>query len=354
MNLKSERGFALPMTIMLVALLTVMLSAALARAGSDEQVTVGIENYVRAQTIAQTGLERFLDNISSEPSDGDTDTISSGITDGYAVVTAHVIRQPADTSEDVWYVIESTGNVIDAVVGPDPQASRTIGQMAYWHRARVTSDEMPAAVLSGAGVWTPGTGLPRINGTSAAACGSITISGTAQDSGLTYPSRSIGFPERVLQFDWDSAGGGFIPPLSSSMGVNVSDLLAGRFNYTQTSLSWLNLADVYYIDGNVSTSFLFGEGILVVTGNLSIGWVGDWNGLVVVGGTLTLGSFSGANVFIDGGAIVGANALVGGSASSSTVRGIIRYDPCHLSEAGALLDGIVPVENAWIDRWATY
>ena len=60
MRVHSERGFALPMTVFLITILTVMLSSAFARTGTEIIIAESQEAGVDALAIAQSGLQSYF------------------------------------------------------------------------------------------------------------------------------------------------------------------------------------------------------------------------------------------------------------------------------------------------------
>src|SRR5918999_5982251 len=60
-TLRNRRGFALPMTIMVIVVLTAALTSAFVATGSETTTNVALRGQNRAFMIAQMGLERFLE-----------------------------------------------------------------------------------------------------------------------------------------------------------------------------------------------------------------------------------------------------------------------------------------------------
>ncbi len=133
---RDRRGFALPMTILLVAMLTVMLSAAFARVSADRRVAHGTEWMVSSFSIAQGALSSYMNSQADPPADGDSVRIN--VAGGYAWVVPWIIQDHPDPTVPEKYVLRSTAYVIDPAHGPDTLATRTVAQFAVWQPADIT------------------------------------------------------------------------------------------------------------------------------------------------------------------------------------------------------------------------
>lgn len=96
-----------------------------------------------------------------------------------------------------------------------------------------------------------------------------------------------------------------------------------------------------------------GRGILIVTGNFAINGGQSWDGILLVGGTAT----SNGSTTIRGAAISGLNQQIGVAVPASDIANgtkIFRYNSCLMARALRPFQGIVPMDNAWTDNWASY
>src|SRR5262245_5289666 len=124
-----RRGFALPMTLFLISIVTLMLTAAFAKVQSDRRVSESSGANVTALALAKAGLQQYMGTRPFNspgsaaspwrPPGGDSIRIS--LTGGYADVIARVVHKPADTLANWLYVIRSVGHVIEPTQGQDPQ-----------------------------------------------------------------------------------------------------------------------------------------------------------------------------------------------------------------------------------------
>ena len=128
-RLHSQDGFALPLTIFVVTIVTLMLAALFIRVQVDRRIAEASGDAIDVLTIAQSGLESYFASVGSvRPPDGDSVRINLG--DGYANVIAHVVYEPSDPTANWTYVVRSAGFLINPTMGSDPQARRTIAQFA--------------------------------------------------------------------------------------------------------------------------------------------------------------------------------------------------------------------------------
>ncbi len=125
-----NRGFAIPLMLLVLAVLTAMLSTAFIRVSADRRMAASSEASVEALTLAQSGLHQYLSSVTTEPVDGDSVRIN--LTGGYAEVVARVIQSPVDPLANQTYIIRSTGYVIEPSQGAVPLALRTVAGFAEW------------------------------------------------------------------------------------------------------------------------------------------------------------------------------------------------------------------------------
>jgi len=96
-----------------------------------------------------------------------------------------------------------------------------------------------------------------------------------------------------------------------------------------------------------------GKGILIVTGNLTLGGSKRWDGLVLVGGTLT----SNGNNTIQGAIVTGLNIKVGMAVGQTAIGNgtkTFQYSSCNLMRALGHVGSVQRVRNGWTDTWSSY
>ncbi len=341
----SERGFALPTVIFLVAFLTVLLATALARARSDHEVANSGQSVVDALAIAESGLQTYMDGQTSRPSDGDSVRIN--LTGGYADVVALVLQNPADQTENEYFVIRSTGYVIDPNQGPTPIAERTVAQMALWQVGRISQI---AALVAANGIKTSILAGINLHGDDHSTCSAPDIAGARLATQFPPAGNYRGNPPIWIGETADS--------VANETGINWQLITDGAFSYDYTDLSSMTDSSSYYIDGDLTLT-ANGEGLLIVTGDLTTaGGFEEWNGIVLVGGQII---FQVNNNRFYGIVATGLNEQI---AALPTVAGNMMfqsfwsyhfdYHSCNVENALKTRTGLMPIDNAWIDNWATY
>ncbi len=364
-NVTDRRGFAIPVTVLLVALLTVMLTAGFTRLQVDRQIAAGTSATQEALAIAQSGLQTYLGTLNIDACvrpvrPVDNDSVRINVPGGYAWVHAHVAQKPADTLGTWLYIIRSTGSAIEASIGPDPRARRTVAQFARWQQGSL---KMPA-------VWTAAEGIDgKQNGNATgefrgvdqapAGCRDPDVTAIRTPSGLS-PADLSGFTlsgnspyvlaagsrQQVADstyIDWNAVVNGGIAP-----------------DYTSPQL-WDWTYSVQLITGNLTigdpSSSDVGTGLLIVTGDLHIhSAFFQWYGAILVGGKIHLGA---DDQRFDGYVASGLKAQLGLSVGKTKLGEQDDYTDMDFNSlfVRASLNGLsgwVPVGNTWMDDWASY
>ena len=312
-RLDGEDGIALPLTIFVIAIATLMLASLYTRVQVDRRIAEASGDFASAAAIAQSGLQTYLatDPIwvcraAVRPPDGDSSYVS--VTGGYADVVAYVVREPTDTVGGTWtYIVRSTGYVIDPTMGADPQASRTVAQFALWQRGHINTI---ATFTAAGGIVPPTGGSGEFKGRDHApgsSCDQPDVYAIRVPSGKSpaplsghstngaSPNIREGGTDSVVAsetlIDWATiVGGGIIP--DTTVLVPDDDL-----NYP-----------VMLITGNLAiniTSDTDVFGTLIVTGDLILTGPErlDFNGILLVGGRI---QFLGADARFDGMVVSGS------------------------------------------------
>ena len=343
---RAERGFALPVTVFLVTLLTLMLATGFARVRADRQIATGSEYTTEALAVAQSGLHKYMGTQTTRPIDGDSVPII-GIPGGYAEVVARVVQRPADTLLLQTYIIRSTGYVVEPSVSSEPVAQRTVAQFAVWQTGWIDAQAALTAhnglKRSGAGGHTQGSDVDSVSGFDA--CGvqpavrSVwtpvyeTPSGGPWDS-VTFEPSPPDESTPATSINWPATIGPGIMPDYTSIQVGSSAWAVQRVNGDAT------------LDGT-------GTGLLIVTGHLTFtGGSAAWEGVILVGDSIR---FAASSNRVEGLVVSGLNGTntstrFGGAGSTF----VVRYNSCHVLQALARLTGFRTISNTWIDNWATY
>lgn len=347
-SLRGNSGIALPVTIFVITLLTIMLAASFVRVDAERTIAVSGGESITAIALAQSGLHDYIASRTSRPPDGDSTRFN--LTGGYADVVAHIVRRPADTLQNQVYIVRSTGYVIVPERGATHQGAHTVAQFAVWQTGVI---RRIAAFVAANRVRTQAGGTIDIDGRDFCGPGSVgsvrARSGSQFNHGTYRPTAPVvqGSGDKVADttgIDWNSiVNGGFVPDYYSLPGAGV----------------WRT----YLISGDATlNSGTVGTGILIVTGNLTTtGTAGraEWYGIILVGGKI---DFNARRTRFRGLVYSGLNELLGGPAppdgtiggGSGANRYEIEYWSCYVDQSLAALTGLVAIPNAWVGNWASY
>jgi hypothetical protein len=345
-----RRGVALPLTLFLVTLLSVMLASLFSRVGMEREMAAGASDAVTALAIAQAGLERYFGLKTARPPDGDSLRIN--LTGGYADVVAHVVRHPADTMSDQLYIVRSTGYVIVPALGAAPRARRTVAQFANWQTGSI--DAVAA--------WTAANRTDRRSG------GTVDIRGddycgrepavyglrTRNGSNVSPTTGISGSPAGYYE-------NGSGPQVASLADIDWQRVTDGHFVPDYYAYrAWDATYPSMLVRGNLDlTGFVTGGyGLLIVTGDLTIrSTYFIWYGIILAGGKI---DFDATQAWVYGNVKSGLNEQLGGPAPArgsfaGTGRVLtLYYHSCYVQQALQSLTGFAPIPNGWVDNWAMY
>lgn len=121
--------------------------------------------------------------------------------------------------------------------------------------------------------------------------------------------------------------------------------------------TWPSFADTSYwpvikVTGDLSLPGN-GRGVLIVTGNFTMSGSVQWDGVLLVGGRIT----SSGNNTVRGVIVSGLNAKLGMAVPESDIGSgtkTFQYNSCLAQRALQPFQGLVPMDNAWADNWASY
>ena len=185
-HLTSRSGATLPMVMLLIAIMTIALTAAYTLNTNEVRVTDDQTEQLEALALAESGRHRFLVDRAglglgtAVPGLSEAVTINYG--NGRAVVTLTQLR-PQVQQEPPLYVLQSRGIRTAVLKGNTPQAERTVAQLLYW-------DAAPINVLAG---WTSLSGLQK-NGGSGSLAGTDANPGTGGCPPTMLPVAGVAVP----------------------------------------------------------------------------------------------------------------------------------------------------------------
>jgi hypothetical protein len=358
----NRRGSTLALTIIVLAIMGVAVAVSYARLSSERRATADGQAQTDAFAVAQSGINRFLSNLNGKPVIPGTwpanpviQTVNyNDLPGGTARVDLAQLRDSTNTLLPAVYVITARGTATGAkrYDSRSPAAERTVATYALWTPAPFDLD---AAFTSLSGIDKAGNS-GTLNGTDA--CGAAaTIPGVAVPNGtFTGQFNPIdGSPDNLPHYLGPPGTGG---SAKDSVGIDWAGIRAGTA-LPQDYLypAWPTAAQfngwpVVRVNGDIDVPS-DGKGILIVTGDMTIGGSKRWDGLVLVGGTLT----SNGNNTIQGAIITGLNIKVGIAVPQNSVGNgnkTFQYSSCNLMRALGHAGSVQRVRNGWTDTWSSY
>jgi len=388
MSLRNREGFALPLALLVMIVLTVGITAGLKSTNAEVINNSAHRGDNKAYFLAQAGLEKFIAtrNLTglcasgsgmnsstggtaatgclADPtaSNADSEWVTIGLTKGSAKVTAVMVRKYISDVLPALYFIRSVGydsssKLTGASYSELPD--RGVGMYA----------EFSKAVVNVQGAWFALSGLHK-NGNAGLISGVDQCSVANGGSGATLAGGVIPsggqFSGDVTPFQGSPAidtTKTFAQMVSSAKldwaGIISSNAISADFEVPQQSFpssSWFtsnpNAWPVIRVHTNNFSLPTAGRGMIIADSNFVISGSNMWDGIVLIGGALT----SNGNNTTAGATFAGLNYLLGGnpagSSDDSDANGqkTYTYNSCNVSKASAGLRIYKARNNTWIDN----
>jgi len=370
--LRSRKGFALPLAIMIIAILTAAIAAGFAATASESVVNNAQRAQERAYQIAEAGLQQFVvrradvgfaTHLLTDPSALTTDSEYTRVQlpGGYADVVARQVRKQFSASKPALYFIRSRG--VDTAArlsgaGNVTYAERTVGVYAKWNTATVN---MLAAMTS-------------FHGVSEVSSGNILrskyFSCTSSDTNLTYEVATIGGVGNATPSERVDSGFAF-DSLKAEAAIDWDAIKNGNSVVADITIppnAWPSAAvlatwPIIRMKNPLDSVKSSGSGIIIADSNLYVPRPYSWNGIIIAGGMVILKGGSGATSRLNGAVATGLNHLLPAASppglttlDNDTVGAshVVQYDPCNVSRAGLRWHGYSVMPNTWMDNVAAW
>lgn len=396
---RRRSGFALPLAIVVLVLLTMGLAAGFSMTSSEMSTLASQRAEARAYSYAQMGLEAFLTrrkeksgatmfcphcwtvNATHPPGSSsvaatlDTlpivrETTTVAFNNGSAVVRVTPVLLDVANGKGKYFVT-STGfdNTSDlgGGGGRTARASRTVGVFVTWSKSTIN---VVSAWTSLSGIQKNGTGI--ISGTDRGNCGSGDVAGLSvpYDPATHHADLSVagnsfaptGSPpydtlstfsaeSTKVRLDWASIKNG------SAISPDIV-IPGGTFPSSATFAADTNYWPVIHITSSSYALPNQGRGMLIIDGDLTINGSNQWYGVIMVGGVLT----SNGNNVSEGTTLSGLNYLIGAHPGPSTssdnalANGTKSYvyNSCSVAKAASAMMRYTMMPNTWMDNLAGY
>ncbi len=369
MRLENRKAFALPMVILIIAVLTAALAASFSSTSAEITNNAAQRAQARAYNLAETGLEQFMVLRSQtgfcsncgDPIQVDSEWTRISLPGGYADVVALKIRPALDSVTPAVFFVRSKGTdtSINLSGGASVHAEHTVGILAKWQTSTM---KVKAA-------WVSLSGLKK-NGSAGTISG---IDGCGQDSsvaGTMVPTG--GFSGKADAFSGnppiDTTSS--LAQLEAKVGIDWNGIINQNAMPADVEIppgTWptaAQFADTSYwpvirVHTNGAGLLNAGRGIIIADSNFSISGSNMWSGIILVGGSLTS---NGSNTTA-GATLSGLNILLGGQAdtSSDTVDESVAngtksyvFNSCAVSKATSKMRKYIAIPNSWMDNLASW
>jgi hypothetical protein len=413
---RSRDGFALPLAIMVLALLSMGLVAGFAMSTTEQSATASARAQVRAHNYAQMGLEAFLTRrkeftsstcvpatpytatqaancgfcphcwaVNAAPTNGSVnanlDTLPTrpesvvvNFATGKAVVWAVPVWLDVPNGKGTYFVrstgTDNQGGLTSVGTGNITKSTRTVSVYVTWNKSTMN---VMGALVSFSGILKNGTGYisgvdecggdTNVVGINVPSEESVVLNGSAttfQPTGNPpYDTlKTFSQDSAETKLDWAGITSGTTMPAD----VNITST-SSAFPVTGTFASDTNYWPIIHVFNRSTTGGWNsmwtlpnqGRGILIVDGDLTINGSNQWDGVVLVGGQLV----SNGNNVTSGTVMAGLNRLIGisaGALSDADLNGTksYQYNSCSVKKATSAMARYTMVPNTWMDNIAQY
>jgi hypothetical protein len=393
-------GFALPLAIMVLALLTMGLVAGFAASTSEMSTNMGQRSQARAYSFAQMGLEQFLTqrkrvvnsagavdtfckhcwlmnkSVVTSPVKPKLDTLPTfkettyvAFTGGSAIIRAVPVKVDVAKGKGMYFVtstgVDSTSRTFIGK-GRSAYATRTVGVFVSWNKSTMN---VMGALVSFSGIVKNGTGDisgidgcgqdTNVAGINVPANESVDVSGASFTPTGNPPYDTLKtFAQDSAQanLDWLAVTNGTAMPADIIITATSSAFPSwGQF---ASDTNYWPIIHVYNRSASWTGNWTLpnqGRGILIVDGDLTISGSNQWDGVVLVGGKLT----SNGNNVTSGTVMAGLNRLIGipaGAVDDANLNGTksYQYNSCSIKKATSSMARYTVMSNTWMDNVAGY
>ena len=367
-----KRGFALPMAMLVMVVLTAGIAAGYAATSAEVVTNAAHRGDTRAYNLAVAGLEQFLakrsddgfcSNCLADPTAAvaDSEWTTVPLTGGYAIVKSVRVRKHINDTMPAIFFIRSMG--VDESIKltgatRTTNGVRIVGIYANWNTQTVNVQ----------GAWFALSGLQKngnagkIDGTdncaSANGGGKPTLAGAVVPSGGQFKgdvtpfqgsppidtSKTFAQLKESAKLDWAGIMGGSITP--------DFEVPQGPFPSSSWFASNPNEWPIIRVHTNNYTLPNAGRGMIIADSNFTISGSNMWDGIVLIGGKLT----SNGNNTTAGATFAGLNYLLGGTPAASTDDSDANgqktyvYNSCNVEKASKGLQGYKTMTNTYLDQ----
>lgn len=353
-----EKGFVLIAALTLMATLTLLGTTAYILSSTDIKIGGNFRNNQMALQVAMAGAERArealrVENLASSDDISFSDELNSSTRkgansalDGYSATTddsalasgtmnnvSYAAYLSNDFTDGTTNTSDSNGKVMITSVATGPNNSKAQVQIVV---IASPSPSSPATVYSKGDVTGNGSSL-TINGNDACGAGTALAPIYTKDPATTDLNGSptlSGSPSTPQHGPLDIDIPAYIDTLKSGATTLTEDQNNATFGSAtsyQTVYSWPD-DPAHFNNQGLKLQNVTGYGVLLVKGDLELGGGFQWNGIILVTGSVTLNGGAGNPINIYGQILSGTSTLTDVTVNGSNTIG---YDSCKVKKAMA-------------------
>jgi hypothetical protein len=368
----ARAGFALPLVIFFLVVLSMALAASLAATAAEAGTSAMERGQSRAYALAEAGLQRFLVSRDSlcklatsscltDPSAATSggDSVIVAFTGGYALIHADLLRAYVKDTIPALYFIRARG--VDSTSrmrgGDTTSSTRTVGLMAQWS----------TTTINVTGAWTSLSGLNKQGtagqidgndqcGRKPAVAGVMVPKGSYTATGGWTPTgnppldttQTLAQLQSQVTIDWNSIINGNALPADFTI---PPDAFPSTDYFTADTSRW----PVIRIHTNNFSLPTAGRGIIIADSDFTISGSNMWDGIILVGGKLTSNgnnttsgtTVSGLNYLLPGAQAPGQGSIIDDATANGNKDYV--YNSCNVSRATQRLRHYVVLGDTWVD-----
>ena len=357
--LKCQNGFLLSAALTLLTALILLGTAAFILSSTDIKIGGNFRNYQMVLQVAMAGAERArealrAENLASSNTASFSDELNStarkganGALDGYSATTDDV-PLATGTMNNVTYnaylsndsvdgttnTTDSNGRVMITSVATGPNNAKAQVQIVVTLQPPPSS---PATIYSKGDVTGNGSSL-TVSGNDACGAGTALAPIYTKDPATTSLNGSptlTGSPSTPQHGTLDIDIPAYIDALkagaTTTLTADQNGATYGSATNYQTVYSWPD-DPAHFNNQGLKLQNVTGYGVLLVKGDLELGGGFQWNGVIIVTGSVTLNGGGGSAINIYGQIFSGTSTL-----TDVTINGgnTIGYDSCKVKKAMA-------------------
>jgi Tfp pilus assembly protein PilX len=354
----NEKGFLLVAALTLMATLTLLGTTAYILSSTDIKIGGNFRNNQMVLQVAMAGAERArellrVENLGSSDSSTFSDELNSttrkganATLDGYSTVTDDVPLTTGtlnnvtyntylsnDSADGANSTTDSNGKVMITSVAVGPNSAKAQVQIVVTMQLPPSS---PATIYSKGDVTGNGSSL-TITGNDACGAGTALAPIYTKDPATTNLNGSPtlqGSPSTPQHGTLDIDITAYIDSLrpgATTLTEDQNNATFGSASNYQTVYSWPD-DPAHFNNQGLKLQNVTGYGVLLVKGDLELGGGFQWNGIILVTGSVTLNGGGGNPINIYGQIFSGTSTLTDVTVNGSNTIG---YDSCKVKKAMA-------------------